>query len=199
MAKQTCESVYRLNMGFLKRQGYLDSIKQGSLVWMRSDQVVGSVSIVIDPITLSLRFIYSIVASQSIKQAFECIVRLETTNCFFGGKRYWFVCPNVNCQKRTYVLYMRSQNFSCRTCNNLAYVSQQRAHVGYSGAIERCLLTDWDEMERQIRVKRWKGLSTHRYDRFLKRMSRKINNQTISLFEKHLERKQKTTKKFIGK
>jgi hypothetical protein len=52
---------------------------------------------------------------------------LTTTPCFFGGQRFWFVCPNPNCRKRVSTLfYCENENrMKCRFCCQLTYESQQ--------------------------------------------------------------------------
>lgn len=48
-------------------------------------------------------------------------VEATATPCFFGGARYWFLCPL--CRKRVAVLYLKN-SFGCRDCHNLMYASQ---------------------------------------------------------------------------
>lgn len=48
-------------------------------------------------------------------------VATTTTPCFFGGERYWFLCPL--CSKRVAILY-QIDSFGCRNCHNLMYASQ---------------------------------------------------------------------------
>lgn len=49
-------------------------------------------------------------------------IRLTTTDCHFGGKRYWLVCPN--CSRRIGILYKKptSELLLCRKCHNLTYL-----------------------------------------------------------------------------
>jgi hypothetical protein len=56
-------------------------------------------------------------------------VPIVWSNCPFGGKRPWFLCPTINherkCLGRVAVLYLGSgPYFACRKCHNLAYASQ---------------------------------------------------------------------------
>lgn len=46
---------------------------------------------------------------------------LITTECNYGGKRYWFTCPC--CGGRCAVLYL-SKRVACRKCHQLVYESQ---------------------------------------------------------------------------
>ncbi|HEV2121289.1 MAG TPA: MerR family transcriptional regulator [Chloroflexota bacterium] len=52
------------------------------------------------------------------------IAPIVTTRPHFGGKRYWFLCPNVHCRRRCRILY-GGKYFLCRTCQDLTYVSSQ--------------------------------------------------------------------------
>ena len=50
-------------------------------------------------------------------------IQLTTTECNFGGKRFWFICPNTSCRRRCRILYFKVC-FRCRVCLNLSYPSQ---------------------------------------------------------------------------
>lgn len=54
-------------------------------------------------------------------QAFNQMVQITTTQCNYGGSRYWFICPE--CKKRVGVLY-RQSNYKCRHCLGVNYQSQ---------------------------------------------------------------------------
>jgi hypothetical protein len=60
------------------------------------------------------------------------IIPIETTECTFGGVRYWFRCPLVResypCRIRARVLYAppHERLFGCRKCHNLTYESVQK-------------------------------------------------------------------------
>lgn len=55
----------------------------------------------------------------------QCIA-ISTTECHYGGQRYWFHCPH--CQRRSSNLYLLHGDFACRQCNHLTYTSSQKAH-----------------------------------------------------------------------
>ena len=48
-------------------------------------------------------------------------VKIVGTECYYGGKRLWFLCPQ--CQRRSGKLYRKPllKEFLCRNCNNLTY------------------------------------------------------------------------------
>ena len=52
-------------------------------------------------------------------------ILLTKTSCYFGGSRYWFLCPD--CDKRAGVLYRPwyAQTYLCRGCHNLTYTLRQ--------------------------------------------------------------------------
>jgi hypothetical protein len=54
-------------------------------------------------------------------------IRLTSTPCPYGGRRLWFLCPNMPCRRRVAKLYLRGGFFRCRACHRLTYASQREA------------------------------------------------------------------------
>lgn len=54
-------------------------------------------------------------------RSFSQQVKVTTTPCTYGGKRYWWQCPD--CEARAAVLYYRN-GYSCRKCTGLGYKTQ---------------------------------------------------------------------------
>jgi hypothetical protein len=50
-------------------------------------------------------------------------VRLDSTPCQYGGERFWWLCPS--CNRRSALLYLRSERFECRSCSKLTYTTSQ--------------------------------------------------------------------------
>lgn len=48
-------------------------------------------------------------------------IGFTSSECYFGGKRFWFTCK---CGNRVSILYESGDEFRCRKCLNLAYPSQ---------------------------------------------------------------------------
>jgi len=48
-------------------------------------------------------------------------ISFSTSECYFGGKRFWFLCE---CGNTAGILYESEDGFRCRKCLNLAYPSQ---------------------------------------------------------------------------
>lgn len=95
-------------------------------------------------------------------------VPLVTTACYFGGKRYWFICPLVvngkPCEKRVGVLYKCGKYFGCRHCYNLSYRSRNNrpSEVGFLGKY----LDNIEEIERiknHLSTPVYKGQETKKY------------------------------------
>jgi hypothetical protein len=65
-------------------------------------------------------------------QKMDYRIRLRTTRPYFGGLRWWLVCPlvvnGVPCGRRVGKLYLRGRYFGCRHCLNLTYTSSQESH-----------------------------------------------------------------------
>ncbi len=61
-------------------------------------------------------------------------IELTTTDCNYGGRRYWFLCPAVKdgvyCGNRVTKLYLppAGKYFGCRECYDLTYESCQKSH-----------------------------------------------------------------------
>ena len=56
---------------------------------------------------------------------------LTRTPCYFGGFRWWFICPD--CGKKVAILYkpLYSNFFLCRKCHNLTYSSCQQRRSSF--------------------------------------------------------------------
>lgn len=62
------------------------------------------------------------------KCAVATVIELDKTIPFFGGIRWWFVCPS--CKRRAAKIYLpfRDDRFLCRHCHGLTYQSCQDSH-----------------------------------------------------------------------
>ena len=60
-------------------------------------------------------------------------VELDSTPCFYGGRRLWFRCPAITqdgpCGRRCRILYRPrgASRFGCRGCHRLSYQSRQHS------------------------------------------------------------------------
>lgn len=76
----------------------------------------------------TLRFQYQMTEG---KESFDYPVRLVTTGCHLGGRRWWFICPlttnDIKCERRVRKLYLCGKYFGCRHCHGLTYTSSQES------------------------------------------------------------------------
>ena len=90
--------------------------------WTWGDEPAGSIRVRSEADAVVLMF-----ASRSRTDAewksVEQRISITWTDCHFGGRRPWFVCPC--CGRSVALLYGVSSLFTCRQCNGLAYASQR--------------------------------------------------------------------------
>ena len=137
--KMTVEEGLKLEIRSLKNLGFLEcrgSIKNGNVWWSIDEQKIATIGI---SICLGmegpqmgrrnfLKFDYTITDSDTGETTpFRYSTDLVSTPCRFGGQRWWFICPLVNCSRRVGVLYLPygAKYFGCRHCYNLTYESVQ--------------------------------------------------------------------------
>lgn len=136
--KRTVEECKRLETYFIKKWGYLVSqgIKSGNVRWTKGEMETGNVEIKVvlgidDPwkgVRNYIEFYYDIRDRETgEKTNYNYWVELVSTPCRFGGQRWWFICPSLNCGRRVGVLYLPpgAKYFECRHCYNLTYESAQ--------------------------------------------------------------------------
>jgi len=137
--KNTVEDCRMLSVFELKREGVLEmGIREfGSWIWSNVFTGKRSASISFELNTLDghsyFRVFYTITSWDGEKQDFDYQIRLQTTQCNFGGYRWWFTCPlSVNgryCGRRVGKLYLppSGRYYGCRHCYNLTYKSSQES------------------------------------------------------------------------
>ncbi len=77
----------------------------------------------------------------------DIITRIEmtTTDCNFGGKRYWFFCPK--CSQRVCILY-GGKHFKCRKCHDLVHRSRNESALDQvSGRLQKEKDKVWPELD----------------------------------------------------
>ena len=72
-----------------------------------------------------MRLQYAVTSLAMQAQAVSYNVELFSTRPYFGGIRWWFICPNPDCNSMVAKLYQPpgANYFLCRTCQNLTYQS----------------------------------------------------------------------------
>ena len=119
----TTESQHRVDIRWLKKQGYLRPGNVGLISWSHNGEQTGSIRFRVEPDQLVLSYRHR--PSGSEWEGVEEIVRFDRTVCNYGGHRMWFLCPH--CWRRVTVLYGAGKYFLCRHCYDLTYTSQQES------------------------------------------------------------------------
>jgi hypothetical protein len=142
--KCTVEDCSSLNANLLMREGILrEGIYQFG-VWKWLDSITGettsSLGYEVDttnPAHSWIRLFYTITRTGD---KVDYTVRLTSTRPYFGGLRWWFICPlSVNgriCSRRVGNIYLPpyAQYFGCRHCYDLTYRSSQEAASVLAGS-----------------------------------------------------------------
>lgn len=137
--KTEADDLQKIGTSFLKKHGFFEGRCFGTATWTHSwSESKSSVWIMVSTINNEnyLRIRYTQTDSSSgEKKDFDYKIQLATTPCYFGGKRYWFICPwyvsGVYCGKRVGVLYKGGDYFACRHCYNLTYNSKNQNKYHY--------------------------------------------------------------------
>ena len=176
--KEEADDKRKIEIWFLKKHGYLDVSRHGTITWTHGwSETKSSISIqsVIWDEEKHIRFIYTQTdLTTDEKKDFDYNIPLVTTRCFLGGVRYWFQCPwyrnGVYCGRRVGVLYKGGDYFACRHCYNLSYSSKNENRRYYLFPLGQRLTTERkaEELEEKIKTKFYKGRPTRKYMRLLK-------------------------------
>lgn len=194
MAKDTCETSRALGITFLKQHGYLDGCyRSGTMTWTHgwsgNKSSIGIIGCVYgdDP---HFRLHYTHTSFDGEKTDLDYRVEVVSTPCYFGGTRYWFICPlirnGIACRRRVGVLYGAGKYYGCRRCHDLAYQSQQETHSGWRGVLGKSLFSNYDEKEAAMRVKYWHGRPTKRYARLLRKSDRLPSVDALAMVQNAL-------------
>jgi hypothetical protein len=112
----------RVDIRYIRKQGWLYSGARGSLSWTRGGEASGNVAYRIQGDTFTLD--YKVREYEDQWEQVVLDVALLTTPCRYGGHRYYFQCPNQHCRRRCEVLYSVGKYFLCRKCCGYLYKSQ---------------------------------------------------------------------------
>ncbi len=162
--KDTVEDGTKLSIAKLKEFGLLGGCCSSTLIWTRSlSGHKSSVGIVVDVLGEPyVKLNYTITARDSgEKTDYDYKIGLTTTQCYFGGVRYWFICPlsrnGVPCGRRVGTLFLSSggKYFGCRHCYDLSYESRNKSHDGYLGVLGKILDIDKRVGKISEQTKRW--------------------------------------------
>lgn len=132
MAAATVEESLELDVNVFNREGWLDEDGQtGVLQWAREsdgEQVATVAYAYIDEDDVEeLVVCYTISSKRASSEDREVVlpISIERTDCYFGGTRPWFQCPDCHGRKgKLYKPPHGADRFLCRDCHGLIYRSQ---------------------------------------------------------------------------
>lgn len=179
MSKTIAEQSLPLNIFWLKKQGYLNknySYCSFLVSWTSSRSGNKSnINLSIDRDSrnspeeayIKLNYIYTDYWTKE-KSKMDFKVSLTTTQCNYGGVRYWFICPLTKngqyCGRRVGVLYAIGKWFGCRHCGKIAYQSQM-----YGGRNKGFVsIPDIERAEEKVKRYYYKGKPTRKYRKVIK-------------------------------
>ena len=129
ITRNIVEECRRLPIYFLKQSGLLKRSAKSVVSWKGISGVEKIEIFVRRSVGMTTVWLaYSINDPRSHKRrVINYAINLTSTECNYGGSRYWFVCPltsnGVPCQRRVGVLYLPPNGsfFGCRHCYDLTY------------------------------------------------------------------------------
>ena len=130
--RTTLEEVYRLDVRWLHRHGYLDRWPR-LVTWSRREQLNGSVSITLVDGRLVIEYRYRRHGTDTWEDIRQ-VIPLDWTPCHYGGQRPWFRCPG--CQRRVAVLCGYDRSFYVGTATG-SRIPANMKH-GWTVCIARC-------------------------------------------------------------
>lgn len=178
MAKRVAENSNRLSIFLLRKEGMLNTtngMRYGTIIW-RSNRSEAKDSIGYSVMIGESNLIclqYSRTDSYTgDKESLDYPIQLTSTECNYGGKRYWFTCPIINngarCGRRVGILYLADKYFACRWCSGVIYYAQSHSRTSWSSTY---YLPDIEKLEGEIKRCFYRGKPTRKYRRMMRMKS----------------------------
>jgi hypothetical protein len=124
-SRDTTEASKRIDIRWLRKQGYLKPNTSGKLTWDRGGEPSGWIRYSMFENRMELK--YRIQFNGGDWQDVNETVYFDETVCNYGGTRKWLICPH--CGRRVALLYGTQRLFLCRKCSDLVYASQMESDL----------------------------------------------------------------------
>jgi len=179
--KEEANGLKQVSVSFLRKYGYFGSSwRSGTITWSRYGEETGNISVqsFISEYEQYVRFIYTQTNNNTgEKSDFDYKILLTTTSCYFGGRRYWFICPcyanGRYCGRKVGVLYLGGKYFACRHCYDLTYNSRNLS--GFSKVAGQVIsIPELEKLENEVKRKFYAGKMTRRYRSYLKKQDKSL-------------------------
>ena len=178
--KATVEDCRSLRVKFLKENGYFEQFYiSGGISWFIGETKTSSIWVAVDKDNEYVRVQYSFThETDEAKKHRDYKIKLTKTSCYFGGFRYWLLCPF--CNKKMGKLYLLGRNdFACRHCLDLSYESRNKGGI-WKMMGETKGLYELEEMKEKIKTKFYKGKPTKRYLNYLKHEEKLFRSMLVA-------------------
>lgn len=177
--KTTVEECKYIDVFWLRKHNYFCGFKSGGIKWTQGwNKKESSVSFLVDVLDEQpyIKFHYTITdRNTGDKEDFDYKAAITSTECNYGNKRYWFICPivrnNIPCRRRVAKLYLGDNKyFACRHCLDLSYDSRNKNRHGYYGYLTELFASEKEreKLNEEIKIKYRKGIPTKKYRKLLK-------------------------------
>lgn len=122
--KSTIEDYLALDIRKWHRKKLLTPCNEITSRWYRNGEQTDSIRIfvAINKVILS----YSNRECDGNWKSYSYSVQVDWSDCSYGGKRPWFLCPGLGCKRRVAILYGGAV-FACRHCYKLSYKCQSES------------------------------------------------------------------------
>ena len=187
-SRTEADSLKQVSIRFLKKHGYLNTgWRSGTITWSRFGETTGSIGVEshIEESQQYIKFNYNQTDSYSgEKRDFNYEIPLTKTDCNFGGKRYWFICPWYTngryCGRRVSVLYKDGDYFACRHCYDLTYNSRNLSCFSkIAGQV--ISFPELERLESEVKRKYYSGKMTRKYKSFLKKQDKSFYQMQVAV------------------
>ena len=129
--RDTTSDCRSLDVRRWQHDGHLKPWQAFSWTWSRDGETVASIQISTEADRLVLNYRCKIPGGDWEPRDYP--VLLDWTNCNYGGRRAWFLCPTRGCGRRVALLYLGDTGiFACRQCTRLAYACQRESDIDRS-------------------------------------------------------------------
>ncbi|MFM1988274.1 MAG: hypothetical protein RJA99_1231 [Pseudomonadota bacterium] len=112
----------------LAREGLLSRPGWSGWTWSQDGERIGSIGLRVNP-GLSVTFEFN-QTRQGKSRPVSATAWLESTPCAFGGRRWWWRCPN--CSRRCARLFIVTGGLGCLSCLRMVHLSQRMTPIDRS-------------------------------------------------------------------
>lgn len=165
------EAAKRVDIRYLHKQGMLKPGRQSTLNWNISGKPAGDIHLKAEEHKIILIYRIKLHGEKEWREVEES-VSLTWTDCNYGGRRPWFLCPK--CSKRVAVLYGLGHYFLCRHCYGVTHYS--RCEGWYDRLLRKdrkiCRQLNSDGRDSEPNGHKPKGMHWKTYDRLCRERER---------------------------